>query len=434
MYEIIIGRKKEDIEKFGKRGTIFIGKNYVEMGKEVSLANPILLDIARPHVILIAGKRGSGKSYTMGVMVEAITNLPKEVKNNIAMIMFDTLGIYWSVKFPNYRQFNLLDKWGLQPKGMSNVVVFAPYGKFEELKKDGIPVDKPFSIKTSSLSIADWIGLFNLPFLSEASSIIREAISKLKGDYSIDDIVEAIKDVKGNEKEKRIAISLFHQAKELGIFKKDGNEAKDLLIPGTLTVLDLSPYTQETYQFSIKALIIGLISRKLLEERIRARKKEELKDIEEGYSLFKRKEEKKEVPLIWLFIDEAHEFLPEKGETLATLPLIRIIREGRQPGISLVLATQQPGKINSDVITQCDIVISHRLTAKIDLEALNNIMQSYLPYQLARYIEKLPRRRGAALVLDDNQEKIFMIQIRPKQSWHGGEEPKAISEEKKLLS
>ncbi len=434
MYEIIIGRKKDDIKKFGKRGTIFIGKNYVEMGKEVSLANPILLDIARPHVILIAGKRGSGKSYTMGVMVEAITNLPKEVKNNIAMIMFDTLGIYWSVKFPNYRQFNLLDKWGLQPKGMSNVVVFAPYGKFEELKKDGIPVDKPFSIKTSSLSIADWIGLFNLPFLSEASSIIREAISKLKGDYSIDDIVEAIKDVKGNEKEKRIAISLFHQAKELGIFKKDGNEAKDLLIPGTLTVLDLSPYTQETYQFSIKALIIGLISRKLLEERIRARKKEELKDIEEGYSLFKRKEEKKEVPLIWLFIDEAHEFLPEKGETLATLPLIRIIREGRQPGISLVLATQQPGKINSDVITQCDIVISHRLTAKIDLEALNNIMQSYLPYQLARYIEKLPRRRGAALVLDDNQEKIFMIQIRPKQSWHGGEEPKAISEEKKLLS
>ena len=52
---------------------------------------------------------------------------------------------------------------------------------------------------------------------------------------------------------------------------------------------------------------------------------------------------KKEVPLIWLFIDEAHEFLVKEGKTAASDALIQILREGRQPGISLVMATQQPG-------------------------------------------------------------------------------------------
>jgi len=55
-----------------------------------------------------------------------------------------------------------------------------------------------------------------------------------------------------------------------------------------------------------------------------------------------------------------------------------LLREGRQPGISMVMATQQPGKIHTDAMTQSDIVISHRVTSQQDLEALNSIMQSYL--------------------------------------------------------
>ena len=50
--------------------------------------------------------------------------------------------------------------------------------------------------------------------------------------------------------------------------------------------------------------------------------------------------------------------------------LTQLLREGRQPGISLVLATQQPGQIHKDVMTQSDIVISHRVTSATDLEAL----------------------------------------------------------------
>ncbi len=117
---------------------------------------------------------------------------------------------------------------------------------------------------------------------------------------------------------------------------------------------------------------------------------------------------------------------------MASYPLMQILREGRQPGISLILATQQPGKINTDVITQSDILLSHRLTSKFDLDAMNQMMQSYTTSELNQYIDSLPRKSGAAIVLDDTNEKIYPIQVRPRFSWHGGENPKLIRG--KLLS
>ena len=168
-----------------------------------------------------------------------------------------------------------------------------------------------------------------------------------------------------------------------------------------------------------------------------ARKKEEHESVHAAsYALMEEKKEKLDNPLVWLVIDEAHEFLPREGKTTASDALITILREGRQPGISLVLATQQPGKIHTDVLTQSDIVLSHRLTAKIDIEALNAIMQSYLAMDIQRYIDALPRVKGAAIVLDDANEKIYPLRVRPRFSWHGGEDPAAIRkkvEEIKIL-
>ena len=59
-------------EKFGLLGTILLGKQYVQMGQIMSLSNPVYLDVGGPHVILVSGKRGSGKSYTLGVIAEGL--------------------------------------------------------------------------------------------------------------------------------------------------------------------------------------------------------------------------------------------------------------------------------------------------------------------------------------------------------------------------
>ena len=149
---------------------------------------------------------------------------------------------------------------------------------------------------------------------------------------------------------------------------------------------------------------------------------QEVEEIRDELSAMK----KIKAPLVWMLLDEAHEFLPRDGSTLATFPLVQLLREGRQPGISLVLATQQPGKIHTDVMTQSDIVLSHRLTAKLDVNALNEIMQSYLPFAIQKYIDGLPSVKGAGIILDDTSEKIYPIRVRPRLSWHGGSDPSAI--------
>jgi hypothetical protein len=162
---------------------------------------------------------------------------------------------------------------------------------------------------------------------------------------------------------------------------------------------------------------------------------EEFKSIKgsEHYSLDSGEKEKQQDPLVWLVIDEAHEFLPKEGKTVSTDALLTILREGRQPGISLILATQQPGKIHTDVMTQADTVISHRLTAKIDVEALGMLMQSYMREGLDKQLNYLPAIKGSAVIFDDVNERLYPMRIRPRFTWHGGESPSALKEKKKVF-
>ena len=152
-----------------------------------------------------------------------------------------------------------------------------------------------------------------------------------------------------------------------------------------------------------------------------ARKTEEFKTVDAAMHYFsKNVDQKLEEPMVWVALDEAHELLPREGKTAATDALITILREGRQPGISLILASQQPGKIHTDVMTQSDTVLSHRLTAKFDVEALGMLMQSYMRHGLDRELNVLPHVKGAAIIFDDSNERIFPIQMRPRFTWHGG--------------
>jgi uncharacterized protein len=433
-YDIIIGRNESDKKLFGKSGLVNLGKGYVKMGRYTSLSNNIYMDVARSHVILVAGKRGSGKSYTLGTIAEEISNLPTGVRENIAPIIFDTMGIFWTMKYPNEKERNLLREWDKEPKNLP-VIVFAPFGYFKDYKDRGISVDKAFAIKVSDMSAEDWSLMFKLEITNPVAVIIERVLFKLnKKDFFINDIITEIEnDERSDAKDKNAAISLFEAAKSWGVFADKGIKAtsiKDLMNPGITSVIDLSVYNS-VGTFNIRSLVIGLVARKLFNERTFARKQEEIESISHGsdYLLYKSS---RETPLVWLFIDEAHEFLPKTGKTSATDALVQILREGRQPGISLVLATQQPGQIHKDVMTQSDILISHRLTAKPDIEALNEIMQSYLLEGIKTSIDNLPKLKGSAVILDDNSERLYPIRVRPRFTWHGGEAPVSVKVERKF--
>ena len=137
---------------------------------------------------------------------------------------------------------------------------------------------------------------------------------------------------------------------------------------------------------------------------------------------------KKTAPMVWIMIDEIHQFIPAKGSTAASNPLLTLIKEGREPGISLLMITQRPNKLHEDALSQSDLVISHRLTSKADIEALRSIMQSYMLDDIQDYLGNLPREKGTAILLDDNSERIYPIQVRPRLSWHAGGSPIIIKE------
>lgn len=434
-YDIVIGRNEADKKSFGKRGLVSVGKGYVRMGQYTSLSNKILMDIARSHVVLVAGKRGSGKSYTLGVIAEELSNLSPEASQNIASLIFDTMGIYWTMKFKNEKDKELLQEWDLKAKNLP-VKIFVPFDHYDKYLEKGIPADEKFALDITELDSEDWIITFGLDIINPVAVLIERTISKLKEKrkFDIQDIISNLeKDEKTSIDTKNAAIGLFEAADTWGIFAKAGEKAtqvNNLINAGKTSILDLSVYNS-VGAFNVRALVISLLSRKIFNQRMDARKQEETRAISRGLDL-SGFYEKKENPLVWIFIDEAHEFLPLNSKTIATDALVQLLREGRQPGISLVLATQQPGQIHRDVMTQSDIVIAHRVTSAPDLEALNHIMQSYLLESIKKYMDDLPSLKGSAIILDDNSERIYPMRIRPRFTWHGGEAPTAIRAEKEL--
>ncbi len=412
MRPIVIGRDEEDLKRFGEEGLAHLGKHYVKTGDKVNLANDVLLDLARPHVILVAGKRGQGKSYTLGVIAEEIIFLPRRHRDMLSVVIFDTMGIYWTMRYPNMRQERLLKEQGLEPKSVPTRVL-VPQGWVEKYESAGIKVDGVLAINPQDLTVEDWVQTFDIELFSPLG-ILLERVVRQKPSSMAEMVELAEKDGRADDNTREALVNRLRAAESWGIFSEKGTRITELLAPGMVNVLDLSLLGPK-----VKSLLIGLISTKIFEARVLARKGEEKSSIQKHTDI--GKEVVSRLPMPWILIDEAHEYLPPKLETPSARALIQVIREGRQPGITLVLATQQPGKIHTDVMTQADIVLSHRVTAELDIGALNSIMGTYMQFPLERYISTLPRFKGAAVILDDNAEKVYQIRIRPRVSWHGGE-------------
>ncbi len=412
MIDVVVGRDEDDLRKYKETGIILLGKHIVGTGEETHLTTPLFLDVLRPHLIILTGKRGFGKSYLLGVIVEEITKLPDDIKKNLCVLMIDTQGIFWTMKTPAEKESVALNEWDMKPRGF-DVEVHVPEGQAKLFSEAGVDYDGVFSVQPSDLTTDDWLSVFGIHQNNPLGILLQRIYKEFKNkkNYTIDDIIASILVHQGFENEKLALQNRFEAAKEWGIFGEE--KMPDILQPGKITILDVSLTSQ-----NVRALLLGIASRKILADRVKARRKEEQTEME--LSVIRR------TPMPWIFIDEAHNFLPDVGRTAATDILNTIVREGRQPGITLVLATQRPNKLNTDVIAQSDIVISHMLTAKSDIEALKALMQTYLLYDIGKYISELPKVKGAAIVLDDNSERIYRVRIRPRQSWHAGASPVAI--------
>ena len=92
----------------------------LNIGKDVKTGDYVYLDASRSRAVLVCGKRGSGKSYTLGVIIEELLDTEKTL-----VVIIDPMGIYYPMAQPNREQERLLWEWGLSAKGLP-VMVLTP--------------------------------------------------------------------------------------------------------------------------------------------------------------------------------------------------------------------------------------------------------------------------------------------------------------------
>ncbi|MBR9681228.1 MAG: ATP-binding protein [Candidatus Altiarchaeota archaeon] len=399
---IVFGRGKSLLKKYGMKKTMYLGKT--EEGKD------LYVDSLKPHVIFICGARGSGKSYTMGVFVEELA-----AKNDaVAVIVIDPVGVFWSMRHKNKqeREIELLKNFGLDPKAFKNIRVMVPIGATDlpEESYDGF-----FSIKPSELTANEWSFTFDLDTFSPAGLLISSAIAKAGEEYSIDDINRVIdtdpelhsKERGFSKQTRRGIISRMNSSKVWGIFSDKATSIESIAKAGEVTILDIS-FLEE----SVAALVVGIIARKALNKRKLESRKESL-----GHP--------SKFPPVWMFIDEAHTMAPKDRKTAASESLIEYVKQGRKPGCSLVLATQQPSAINSEVLSQLDIMCVHQLVFEDDIRAVSKRMPANVPKEWnIPFIRSL--KTGQVIIGDRETTKVDLVMVRPRQSQHEGRSTLAL--------
>jgi hypothetical protein len=417
-YSVIIGRGKGSHEKYGLEGTLFVGLICeVDSGH---FGRKILIDAINPHKIFISGKTGSGKSYTLGVIAEELADL----KLGIGTVIVDPMGTFWSMKYEikGSSEKGLLDKWGIEPKSYDNVKVFVPI-QLESSYLQGT-YDNVFAISPSELTAEDWANTFGLDyFRSPQSAVFMDIVSMLfeqgRRNYTIRDMIECLDNTEEIQEKYqantvRAIKTRLEQADSWGVFSTQGTSLQELSVPDQISVIDVSLLPDNT-----RALVVGLLAKKILDERTRIVRQEKIRvmtdqPVEEIHV--------EGIPITWLMVDEAHVLVPSRGQTAASEPLIEFAKRGRMPGCALVLATQQPAATNDQILSQVDILISHNLSYTVDISELKKRTPSKLPSQIGNegFIRNLPV--GAALISDQSTttERTFVARIRPRRSEHGG--------------
>ena len=447
---VFIGRKQSVFDKHREKAGLYIGKIAERERTGLDMFDKsMLLDSISPHAIFICGMRGSGKSYTLGVIAEEMASKNK----GAGVIIIDPMGIFWSMKKGNKiaQEKSFLRRWGLSAKGFSNVQVFLPAGFIDDSPKD--TYDRKFSLRPSEISVEEWCLTFNIDrfdtmglLLDRVVSCVRDGYTTVedaeipgKGEeYNIVDLVDCIiqeETINSNaqgfkQTTRRALIARLSGADEWGIFDKEGTKLTDLSRRGMVSVIDVSFLGD-----NVRALVVGIIARNLLNTRKMVSRHEATGNLKNIFG---------SIPVTWLMIDEAHILVPASGQkTAATDSIIEYVRQGRQPGCSLVLATQQPSAIDSRVLSQTDILICHKLVYDDDIKAVIRRMPSEMPtkYKDPRFIKNLPI--GMTIIGDKQEQtsRAFLAQIRPRISQHEGRErtatldidPEIIKQNIKLL-
>lgn len=381
------------VEK-GDTGAAHIGSLLSRPGGEV----PVSIDLRSAlstHLAVIAST-GSGKSYLAGVLTEELMS----PVNRAAMMIMDPHGEYNTLtELMGSDEFRGEDDY--QPE----VHVIRP----ENVK-----------VKISSLTLGDLRYL--LPNLSERMHyLLGKAYGKVQRDFGENWTLEqyfvsirsAEDELRGREEGEEgddygTAGALIWRLKS----RLEGSKIFDnlaslrlqeLFRPGQCTVLQLNEIAHREQQ-----VIVATLLRRLFQARIDTEKRS-VDDASENYLPYP----------VFVLLEEAHRFAPASADLVSSEVLKTILSEGRKFGVGVGLISQRPGKLDSDVLSQCMTQFLLRIVNPIDQSRIAESVES-----VGRdLLSELPAlSKGQAVVAGAAVNTPMLIRVRKRITSHGAED------------
>lgn len=407
-----------------------IGKVIESSSTRSMLDHSVWLDLGFPHVIGIFGTRGSGKSFDLGVRAECAL-IPEDTVSTGSdldggVIIFDIQDQFWTLGWEprpdldeDKDQIADLDAWRMKANKVNNVDLWLPAGC--NFPSGGT---KELMISPEQLKSEDWLALLELERYSPQGQALLHLVNLYPNRIPTDLAAKCQPAQLPNFQTPTIeALRWRLEALEgARIIGSNGINIEQMLRTNRVSVLLLRELSDE-----LRALVVGVITRIVADKMGQMHKMKRISR-RTGASLDKQ-------PVlpnrVWLIIDEAHSVAPSEGTTAATQPLISYVKRGRDAGLSLIFATQQPSAVDRRLMSQVDLTITHRLGFESDLSAALARMPTM---SSGMYTTSGGRslgngdlirtlRTGEAIIADSNSPRTVMIKLRPRVSAHGGNTP-----------
>jgi len=338
----------------------------------------------RRHVAIIA-QTGAGKSYTVGVMLEEL------LKKGATALVIDPHADY--VFLSRDRNGNRIEEYAERTQVFRNPNSMA---KYNERDVDNC---KPLTFKFADLAVEE---VAKIAGVSESYTRImnafRDAIEVLKeerGDsYGPQELVVKLKELSKLKRNKTAnyvaAVNYAQRLLKIKVFGDRTTPVDEILKPFHASILDLSGLndaSQDYIVYRVLSDIVGL--------RVSGR-----------------------FPWpIFVFIEEAHRFVPSDRNTKSSDIIKMIAAEGRKFGVFLTLVTQRPSKISQDALSQCNSQIILRITNPRDQKSVQEASEQ-LGETLMRDLPGL--NVGEAIIVGPLTRVPVMVRVRERESREGG--------------
>lgn len=412
---------------------IYIGKVYESCPSNNMLGADVWLDLSFPHVIYITGTRGSGKSFDLGVLIEGISQMsePTSVQESVApitSILIDTQNQFWTLKYPpnpdieeNREQLEALKRWRIRPNALANVRLWVPQGT-QKLLGDELY----FSVRPRDVELEDWCLLLGQEVYSSQGHIIRAALTRLMDrDFGLDDLINDIRQDSNwigiADSSRNALIYKLEDYLDSQLFDKNGLTFEQLVEAGVCNVFMLREL-RDVDKSLVTAIIAKILFKRMGEYHTRRKLARFQGKAQDGAVLPSR---------VWMLIDEAHVVAGQGQASPARAALIEYVKRGRDAGLSLVLATQQPSAVDDRILSQVNLALNHRLTFQSDVSAAISRIPTKPISQMRsggatvgdfgdmlRYLDA-----GDCFVGDHATSRAILIKVRPRVTAHGGYSP-----------